>query len=407
MGNREVRISKLAGVAALCGLLAGCGAVQQVPTDNRATRDFSQGGQADQKMVAQMRKRGAMWSQTLERLYQTPEVRKGLARGMAIERLAAIKKNRTYNPYDFSIVGEEQIRDADGSIITVPKVGKVPNMKLLQMAKQGLDDMLYGDGSDKYRDPYTGTWTKYGRVLNATRQLLLGEANRINPFYAAARKDWSGHTAMLNAMEDGAAAFRMPTQVNNRAMNFTDFAERWSQMTPGERAMFKAGAIDQMMRDLDTARAGDKTKKIAALQTPLNMQKLRYMMPDKAEFDSFMGFESGKTLGNSATARRMRRDAAGIYPDLAGAAHHVGQVAGHATGRDDQDVNLKVAKTLTDPNVESRMGPDGERVIGPKRTPTLLGTGTKTTAEVAGDIGAQIAHRHEPHITATHPAGHE
>ncbi len=350
--------------------------------------------------------KGAVWSPDLQILLDNPRVKAGINKGYVIERDKANAAFRPINTREYAIVGMDENGD--------PIVGKVPNMKLIQMAKEGLDGLLE---DEKYRDKYTRRLTKEGQGIDDLRRSLLAEGDRLNPDWKAAREQWAGDTAELEALADGRAAM-------GRDWSIRDFRSRWAEMAPGQRENFKLGVADKMIQDLDFARlSGDESR--AMINSTANREKLRTMFGQGAdgtrEFNQFIKFierertmwETGndimrgtQTAERRATDEQSNQSAAQAGLHAAHGAGHlkVGNILGAARsflsaavhlgwGQQDPSVNLQVAKLLTDPNIELRQSGD-RLLIGPAapRPPATWRDWRGGAAQgLGGDIGTIIS----------------
>lgn len=332
---------------------------------------------------------GAVWSPALQRVLDNPELKnRGLALGYGIARNEADAAGTRFNPHEWAIVG----MDEQGN----PIVGSVPNMKLLQMAKQGLDALLEDtDGKAGIRDPLTGRLTKYGRSIDELRKTVLSEGDRLNPHWKEARDVWAGDTAELRALADGKHAF-------DRKADWTEenLTERWNEMAPGERVNFKLGAMDKLIEDLDFhSLRGDATG--AMVNNPAAQRKLRLIMQNDAEFNQAVKiiksertmWQTGTSIMRGAqTAERLATDeqakeeaaqavlhaSHGLWHAIKGnlfaAAHSMRRAASHiGWGEDPERVNLAKARLYTlpagHPDLNLRVGPQGTLQIGPEAVP--------------------------------------
>jgi hypothetical protein len=342
---------------------------------------------------------GAVWSPHLQTLMDNPRVKAGINKGYIIERDNANAEGRPINAREWAIVGQDENGD--------PIVGKVPNMRLIQMAKEGLDALLEGD---QYRDKYTRRLTKEGQGIDKLRRALLAEGDRLNPDWKAAREAWAGPSARLEALSDGKAAL-------SRAWSRRDFAERWNEMNDSEREVFKIGVADKLIEDLDFANLS-RNQARALVNSTATREKLRLMFGSTAEFNQFIKFvtrertmwETGTDImrGAATAARRAADEQENV--DAVQAGLHAAHGAGHlkvgnlvgavrsflsaAThlgwGRQDPGVNLQVAKLLTDPNIELRLSGGDILRLGPQppETPATWGDAARG---LGGDIGAVIS----------------
>lgn len=241
---------------------------------------------------------GAVWTPRIQQFLDDPIIQQGINKGIQVQRLESLASGTPFDPREFAITGFGQ----DGS----PIVSKVPNMRLLDAGKRGLDDIL-----EQYRDPTTGVLRldQYGRAVDQVRQSFLGELDRVNPDYASARAAWSGPSQTMSAMKQGASIFNMqPEQISDAI----------GRLNPGDKPFFQIGARDALaQRIASTSAGGNEALRIVGNQQIQN--QLRPLFPDDKSYNAFIGqaqLESGmyrnfnNTLGNSRTFRRASNAAA-------------------------------------------------------------------------------------------------
>lgn len=208
---------------------------------------------------------GAVWSPRIQQFLDDPITKAGIRHGLEIQRLEATTAGKAFNPTEYAVIGT----DASGD----PIVGQVPNMRLLDAAKKGLDNIL-----DGYRDPTTNRLVldQRGRAIDQFRQAFINELDAINPDYAAARAAWAGPSKLMDAEELGRAFLRSDGEVTKKTL---------ASLSPDEQTLFRLGAARQLrdMINTDTATAAGKfADKKAGLWA-----KLRQVFPDEPSFDAF------------------------------------------------------------------------------------------------------------------------
>lgn len=137
---------------------------------------------------------GAVWSPRIQQFLEDPDLKPGIARGLQIQRLEALARGKPWNPSEYAIVGTAE----DGS----PKVGAVPNMRLLDALKKGADAIIADN-----TDPTTGKVNELGRAMTLVKKAYLKEVDAINPEYGVARAQFGTDTDALNAIKDGGVGF--------------------------------------------------------------------------------------------------------------------------------------------------------------------------------------------------------
>lgn len=327
-------------------------------------------------------KPGAVWSPRIQEFLDNPRVRSGIQRGLIIERDEALAEGRRMNPTDYAVTGTE----ANGEAI----IGKVPTMRLLAVAKEGLDRLLQ---SSDLRNQF-GDLNKEGVAVDKLRAEFVRELDRLNPDYAKAREQWSGDTQSMLALKAGQGVFKMdpeaiesllrgsspdairsaltgkvPGEVVERAV------ERATKgMSPNDREFFRLGAANEMRKIIEsTGERGDETRRL--IGTTRGRRQLRAMFYSDAEFEKFFSslnaehqmFDTWSSVfGNSKTAERVAEDstAKGVGQALKGAYHAVqGNVLGavHGLGRAldsfrpdaDPRVAAEQARILTSPGTDA------------------------------------------------------
>ena len=233
-----------------------------------------------------------------------PIVLQGLKQGLEIQRLEALAAGKPFDPTEYAITGFNEAGD--------PVMGTVPNFRLLDAAKRGLDDILEG-----YRDPLTGRLNlgSRGRAIESVRKAYVSHLDTLNPDYAAARAAWAGPSQALDAMSLGA---RIVTEDNR------EITRLLSGMSANEREFVQVGVVDAVRKALRSAPDGaDAVKRIFG--SSWKRDALAALFDDPAKFAMFrqqMEAESAffrtqhGIMGNSATAERGAADAANGLPNF-------------------------------------------------------------------------------------------
>lgn len=379
-----------------------------------AQREFAQAHEATEDIRTRLKqaqadgsvnKKGAVWSPHLQRLFNRPDVRRGLNAGFQRQADLAAARNERFNPYEWGVTGT----DAEGN----PIVDKVPNMRMIQMAKEGLDHLLE---SPEFRDPITRKLNGRGLAVDEMRRALLSEGDRLNPDWKVARAQWAGDTAMLEAARDGQVAFKRPTASGEGGgWSTAEFNKRWSEMGEGERENFMIGVGNHMIEDLDyQLHNGDPTK--ALIRGNATRNKLLTMFAgDEKKLDSFITFVeneatmhktgpavySGSQTAKRVVADRQAGDLVGdiwhgvhglvtghMLPFVGRMARKVGEKIGAGSEETERNIQLGVAKLISDPNVTLGIGPRGEALVGPQLQPPS--TAPRYVGQATGDLGGLL-----------------
>lgn len=242
-------------------------------------------------------------SDRLAQFLDDPVIKQGLSRGLEIQRLEALAEGRQFNPKDYAVT---RFNDAGD-----PVIGAVPNMRLLDAAKRGLDDIL-----DGYRDPTTGRLAldQRGRAIERVRQSLVSTLDGLNPDYKAARQAWGGPSQGMAALEAGRDALRLdPEQI----------AKRFAGMSDTEKDFFKAGLYRELQDKFSSAKTPDAAYRFLA--DPKTADKLAAVFGRGAIDDISAQLQrQAQTFGRDETGANavgqiLRRDATGA-PMLADSA---------------------------------------------------------------------------------------
>lgn len=211
---------------------------------------------------------GAVWNPRIQRLLDLPEVKSGINEGIRLERLNAAADGRAFNATEYAIVGTDKAGN--------PIVGKVPNMRLLASAKEGLDSMLEGKGMRDENPPYR--LTKLGVAVDKVRRSLLNELKTESPAYAKALESWAGHSQSMGAIRFGRNVFKG---------NPEEIAKDISEMSASEREFAKLGVADMVReRVLKTGFGGDEAK--AIIKSDWAKMQLKPFFKNESEFNSFV-----------------------------------------------------------------------------------------------------------------------
>jgi hypothetical protein len=347
--------------------------------------------------------RGGVWSPRIQQFLDDPILKQGISKGLQVQRLEALAKGETFNAADYAITGTDKAGE--------PVVGKVPNMRLLDSAKRGLDEILEG-----YRDKTTGRLVldQRGRAIDQVRQAFVGELDRLNPSYKVARASWSGPSQSIDAMKMGSDIFNLkPEQI----------AENFARLSPNDQEFFKLGVADKLReRIAKTGIGGDEAKKIMGNEWLKG--QLRPIFKTQAEFDKFIDaatmeskmFDTAFRLkGGSHTAERLAADQ-GFGADVEAAGHGVGAAKNALTGnlfgaardmwkmrqalgwRKNQALNAEIAKLLFDPSLTQNALQKGagmrllQNFPGPA-TQNYLSQGIRNTLSRAAPAAAVVANQ--------------
>ena len=236
----------------------------------------------------------AVWSPRLQEFLDSPSFKGALAKGKAtieMENLNIGKKQ--ISDFEYGIKGY----DANGE----PIVSKVPNLRMLDAYKKGMDKII-----DSHKD-LKGNLDNEGKLLAANQAEFVKEIDRIigtqNP-YARARKTAGDYITARNETLKGQKDF-FSTRPDVLKREFR-------KLTPAQQAAYKDGAVvaarERMGKILETGgnpypKLMGKTDDVKRWQQILSPQEFKNFYESlKAEDILFQ--TRNRVLGNSATARR-------------------------------------------------------------------------------------------------------
>lgn len=283
----------------------------------KATQNLQRAGDSKQQILDRLHQSqddiannapGAVWSPRLQEFLDHPDVQQGIKRGWKIERNDALAEGRPIVDKEYAIVGHDDAGD--------PIVGKVPTMKLLMVAKEGIDAMLEGDSM---RTQF-GELNKMGVSLDKVRKEFISELDRLNPDYKPARDSWAGHTDSRIALKDGQKVFSTePEKIKYQFEN---------EFTDSEKEFYRLGAANVMRKMVrQTGEAGDETRRLIGSEQ--SRLQLRAMFPSDQEFEHFFASLNAenlmfntwaKTYGGSNSADKLAED---LRPEMNAASHAV------------------------------------------------------------------------------------
>lgn len=283
------------------------------PTMHQATESLLQARSSSARpLYAETDKLQGIWSPRLGQFMDDPDIKAAMARGYKIERLTSLAENRTFNP---TMMGVDV--DAEGNI----KLLKTPNMRVLDMAKQGLDAQI----ADQ-RDPITGRLSSMGVALDKARRAYVTELDALDKsgVYKKAREAWGGYSASLDALRMGKSVFANTPEENAAAV---------AKLSPGDREFHNMGVADTIKEKLaKTGLNSDEAKSI--IKNQWMRDQLRPSFRTQADFDGFVESVSAEskmfktkfdTMGGSQSAERLAEDGGG--KDLLAGAGIAGKVA--------------------------------------------------------------------------------
>lgn len=180
------------------------------------------------------------------------------------------------------------------------------------------------DAWKKQADDIVGEAVRSGngnkaRVISKMRDDVIGAVDKANPAYAQARNAWAGPSKYLDSIEDG-------RNILSSKVGAEELAGKVGAMSAAEQEAYRIGAVSSIIGKMgaDPAKLGDMTK---YLRSPEVRAKIAAIMPTpeaaekwakRLDFEVSASELTGRSLGNSATARRLaeRQDAESLVGDL-------------------------------------------------------------------------------------------
>lgn len=252
--------------------------LQQAEADRQATLGMFQKAASDNSANAP----GAVWSPRIQQFLNDPVMKQGLARGLEVQRLESLRDGKPFNPTEYAVTGT----DADGS----PVIGGVPNMRLLDAGKRGLDSII-----NDARDSTTGrlVMTERVKALIGVKNAYLDELDALNPRYKAARVQAGDYLSSSQAFSHGQNAILNP---NMTAAQFSDSVARAS---PSELEAMKGGVANKLFSLAQNSKLDPKV-----FNRPIVQQKLTRLLGDSGATKLLSNIKTEATMAQ--TSGRMR-----------------------------------------------------------------------------------------------------
>lgn len=203
----------------------------------------------------------AVTNDRIQGFLEDPIIQQGIKRGLEIQRLEALARGQKFDPMDYAVTGFNKAGD--------PIIGGVPNMRLLDAAKRGLDAIL-----EDYRDPITRRLNldERGRAIEMVRRAWVKTLDESGPpEYAAARAAWAGPTESMNAVNAGRNFIRGEPDA---------MIQRFAQLSEGDQQLFRLGVGEELSRMVGEGRLGQLQRLMN--QSPDFAQKLQaFLEPEQ------------------------------------------------------------------------------------------------------------------------------
>ncbi len=319
------------------------------------------------------------WSNELEELFKRPAMQEAYR---AAERRAGNEGRDFYGKFI------DLKEDGSFTVRSVPSTGDLDFIKKTLDSKVGTLERA-GDYSE-------------ARVIKGIRTKLLDMMDAASPTYREARAAWAGPSQFIDAVESGRT-------ILSRNISAEELAANLGRLSASELEGFRIGAVSAIVNKMgnDPAKMADVTKylrskemraKVAAM---LSDDAARQRWGDLLDFEVSASTTAGRSLGNSATARRAAEmaDANSIGGDLvlsALAGTPVGNLFSQFVGKAGRSLrdtvrarsDRAVADVLTRPDglgQAQRAAAEATR----SSAPPLLITGGASAGAVQGSTGRE------------------
>jgi len=339
--------------------------------------------------------RGAVHSPHISYMMQDPLIQEGIKTGMATQATEARARFLPFDPNDYGVKFNKQEE---------PEIFGTPNMRLLDSAKRGLDEML-----NKYRNPVTGKLelhTDRARSIDELRRAWTKELDRVNPAYKAARDAYAGPAALKNAMDLGEKIMDIHPE---------DAKKYFDEMSESEKEHFRIGAAQEYSDKVGDLAITDKELRQISQKDELSeaRRRLKPIFKTKAQLDDFMSSLTGeraiynaekKIIGGSPTQDRARADAALSGQNVLDAAQAALQAkAGNAPGAlrkiggilsrldpaKSNAVQAEIARIVSDPNIQLSNVPGEVLAIPAALPPGKFTSAMMKSSPIGQALGAQ------------------
>lgn len=210
-----------------------------------------------------------VWDNRLDDLIKDPLIQQGAAKGMRIQQIEALAEGKPFNPRDYAVVDFNDAGD--------PVFGKVWNLRTLDAAKRGLDDVI-----ESAKDSTTGKvqWNQYLRAVDKLRGALVNKLDDLTGgkegLYAQARAAYAGPSKMMDAANMGRRFISGDAEITERTL---------ANLADDQKEAFRIGAA-RAMNDLINSDTQAAVTRLADKKAGL-WNKIRAVYPDENSFDTF------------------------------------------------------------------------------------------------------------------------
>jgi hypothetical protein len=245
----------------------------------------------------------AQWDDRLQRFLDEPEIQRGMATGIKIQRKKSVARDSPFNFKEFAVKGF----DENGNLI----IDGTPNLRAMDAAKRGLDQTI-----NEAKDDFGNIkWTEDLIATEELRKALVAKLDDITTdqagrsAYKEARAAYAGPASLDDAARMGRKFIQGDEEVSAKAL---------AAMSEGEKEAFRVGARRQISQiindDTQTALTKFAPKKVTF------WNKLRTVFPDDESFNIFAADiekELAKGRVENFAGPRAGSQTAGLQQDMA------------------------------------------------------------------------------------------
>lgn len=246
---------------------------------------------------------GAVWSPKLQTFMDDPIMQAGIQHGLENQRLETVGTDTPFNPTEHAVISSTP----DGQGGFTHTVGAVPNMRLIDAGKRGLDSLI---GKEEV---FPGQFTERGKILIGFKNRFLKEVDSLNPDYAPARAAYSGPASSKSAIAQGQYA------ATSGQVHPDEIADQIGKLDAGDQELYRLGAMNAIKNQIGNATpGGNEALKIMGTDNIQNRIKAIAGSPEKAaslikaaNLEDVMKQTNTNVLGSSRSGLRIAQQASG------------------------------------------------------------------------------------------------
>jgi hypothetical protein len=165
--------------------------------------------------------KGAVWSPRIQEFLTDDTIQAGMKKGLWLIKKEALGNGEKFNDSEWGITGYDEAGD--------PIVSKVPNMRLLDAGKRGLDAII-AENKNQFGEP-----NETARAVTILKNGYVKELDSLNPDYAKARKAYGDPASVNTALNEGRDFLRWDKEEIQKFMSDPDISS-------AEKSAFSIGA---------------------------------------------------------------------------------------------------------------------------------------------------------------------